>query len=351
MLDELERVRAYRDEVPEPDDSVVAAARAQLLATIAQAPQPAQRDRHARAGRRAGRLHVQRWRLPFAATRRRRLTLATALATVAAAIAVAVGVGTVTTPPSALAQQMEQLAQVAARQAWTGVPKAGQYMYTASEGTADEGDNGTGSCVIQLTFRREAWIANDGSGATYDSYWGGHFTSAADRASCQASGAHASDFNGRDGGQRYGRGGLAPSLVQTSVSGWRSLSTDPARLLKQIHRLDGGPNTSEELFMNLGDMLRETSAPPAIRAALYRAAALIPGVQLLGPRTDPVHRTGLAVGYYEHGKLWGELIFGQRDAKLLAEEYYTPRGELTDWTAYLQSKVVSKLPHYPLSKY
>ncbi len=34
MLEELERVRAYRADVPEPDETTVAAARAELMQTI-----------------------------------------------------------------------------------------------------------------------------------------------------------------------------------------------------------------------------------------------------------------------------------------------------------------------------
>jgi len=98
-------------------------------------------------------------------------------------------------------------------------------------------------------------------------------------------------------------------------------------------------------------MLRESDAPPAIRAALYRAVALIPHVQLLGMRTDPAGQTGLAVDFpYPSGKPQSVLIFDQRTVKLLGEEDYGSDGALTYWTAYLRSKIVSKLPHYLLSR-
>ncbi len=51
MLEELERVRAYRADVPEPDEATVAAARAELMEAIGQEPRrasPAPRSRAAR---------------------------------------------------------------------------------------------------------------------------------------------------------------------------------------------------------------------------------------------------------------------------------------------------------------
>jgi hypothetical protein len=88
--------------------------------------------------------------------------------------------------------------------------------------------------------------------------------------------------------------GGSASYFPTAVSGWKSLSTDPAPLLRQIHKLDGGLNTSAEEFVNVGDALRETPIPPATRAALCRAVALIPGVHLMGPQTGPTGQPGWA---------------------------------------------------------
>ena len=48
--------------------------------------------------------------------------------------------------------------------------------------------------------------------------------------------------------------------------------------------------------------MRESDVPPAIRAALYQATALIPGVKLLGPQTDQTGQTGLGVAFYANGQ-------------------------------------------------
>jgi hypothetical protein len=60
-----------------------------------------------------------------------------------------------------------------------------------------------------------------------------------------------------------------------------ALSTDPRKLFVQMRRADGGPRSAGEDFVHVGDFLLETDARPALRAALYRAAAPIPGVQPL----------------------------------------------------------------------
>jgi len=116
----------------------------------------------------------------------------------------------------------------------------------------------------------------------------------------------------------------------------------------QLRKLDGGPRNAGEDFTHIGDFMRESDTPPAIRAALYEAAALIPGVKLLGPQEDPTDRTGLAVSFpYANGQTHRELIFDQQSGALLAEEAYGPEGKLSDWTTYMPSKIVSSHPTLP----
>ena len=49
--------------------------------------------------------------------------------------------------------------------------------------------------------------------------------------------------------------------------------------------------------MQVGDLLRETSASPELRAALFKVAAGIPGVKLLGTVTDSDGRSGTAIAF------------------------------------------------------
>lgn len=345
MLDqlerELERLRAYRSDVPEPDAATVAAARLELMEAVGREPRPAtaRGERGPRASR-SLRSRAQLRRLQ----RRRRFALAGGLATVGVAVAGVLGLTTAATPVSALAAQMNQLAKVAASQDWTGIPGPGQYLYTESEGLTEADTGAAGKeCVIQLVDHRQIWRATDGSGALHESTSDGHFTSAADASVCASMHVTASSED-VSGGNRYPAGGLS-----FLTNDWKSFSTDPATLLKQVHQRDGGPDTPAEWFVNVGDFMRETDVPPAIRAALYKAAALIPGVQLLGAQTDPTGQTGLGVGYDSSSGYRSELIFDQQSGRLLAEEYFDPSGKLTEWTAYTAQRIVDALPNYPMS--
>jgi hypothetical protein len=73
----------------------------------------------------------------------------------------------------------------------------------------------------------------------------------------------------------------------------QSLPTDPRTLLNLIYAFDGPGAATQELgkdgeaFSLIGNLIRETIMPPATAAALYRAAALIPGVTFIGHVAGP----------------------------------------------------------------
>lgn len=361
MLDELERVRAYRADVPEPDAATVSAARMALLeATRREAAMP--ESGRSRAGQPffasllrhdvAEAHKIARGRETTATRsrerlgrlqRRRRFALAGALATVGVGIAGALGLTTAATPVSALAAQMDQLAKVAASQDWTGIPGPGQYLYTESQGL-DETDtmNNGQECAVQFVDHRQSWIATDGAGAIDEGGSDGRFTSSSDAAACSAMKVTPTSVD-RSGGTRFPAGGLS-----FPTDDWRSLSTDPETLLKQVHQRDGGPDTPAEWFTNVADFMRESDVPPAIRAALYQATALIPGVKLLGQQTDQTGQTGLGVAFEVNGQPTHELIFDQQSGRLLAEDYFGATGRLTDWSSYTDQKIVDSVPNYPL---
>jgi hypothetical protein len=75
------------------------------------------------------------------------------------------------------------------------------------------------------------------------------------------------------------------------------LPTDPAALDEQLRDgIDGAGNGDDsEMFVIVGDLLRESPAPPALRKALWEVAARIPGVKLEGATTDGEGRAGVAV--------------------------------------------------------
>ena len=109
----------------------------------------------------------------------------------------------------------------------------------------------------------------------------------------------------------------AGGLYFVDLSG---LPTDPDALLQVIEdrTIVGGPPGDAETFTLIGDLLRETYASPALRAALYEVAASLPGVELIGDVRDASGRPGVAVAY-PHDGTRNELIFDPETAVMLGE--------------------------------
>jgi hypothetical protein len=192
---------------------------------------------------------------------------------------------------------------------------------------------------------RQIWIGTDGSGLLRETYGPQRFASAADRAICL----------GADPKMKLRSGGTSDDWfaaqclsLKPANFDWSSLSSDPRVLLQQMRQLDGGPATPGEDFVHIGDFLRETDAPPAVRATLYRAAALIPGIQLLGTVRDHNGRPGLGIAYPSQGPYpskgaSSELIFDPKTGELSGEQGTGP----SYWAVYLRQQVVNSLPGKP----
>jgi hypothetical protein len=80
-----------------------------------------------------------------------------------------------------------------------------------------------------------------------------------------------------------------------------SLPTDPRSLLKMIYAspktVDLENDRDQQVFAIIGRLVEETVAPPKIAAALYRAAAMIPGVSVQPDAVDAVGRHGVAISH------------------------------------------------------
>src|SRR5262249_23267031 len=114
----------------------------------------------------------------------------------------------------------------------------------------------------------------------------------------------------------------------------QTLPTNPHTLLALIYRVERGhgPGPNQEAFVTIGDLLRDTIAPPKVAAPLYRAAALIPGVPLISHATDAIGRPGVAVGRVGPGVDGGvrdELIFSRATWQLLGERTVIARTRVT----------------------
>jgi hypothetical protein len=98
----------------------------------------------------------------------------------------------------------------------------------------------------------------------------------------------------------------------------------------------GGVSAVQEEFVEIGDLLRESPASPALRKALYEVAAGIPGVRLVGNLKDALGRTG--VGVERNGE--ETLLIDPATGQLLAE--LDPGG--TGGTTYLTQGPASTAP-------
>ena len=147
-------------------------------------------------------------------------------------------------------------------------------------------------------------------------------------------------------------GGLIP-LTGPSLFGegltWDqlyALPTDPAKLGAVLSNRvkgygpdpnpTGGVSAVQEEFVEIGDLLRESPASPALRKALYEVAAGIPGVRLVGNLKDALGRTG--VGVARDGE--DTLLIDPASGQLLAELNLNGKGG----TTYLTQGPASTAP-------
>jgi hypothetical protein len=252
--------------------------------------------------------------------RRTAITIAAAGLTIAIAIPIALpGGGTVGAEPAAAAL-LHRVALRAAQQPPEPVPGPGQYLYTRSENTPNllyvVGDG--------TTFRftapniRESWLGVDGSGRILNTPGTVTFPTDRDRLAWIEAGSPDLRWVVEDDDEfdHLGPGEL------TSPDRYADLPSDPEELLELIEsrELVGGPSGDWETFSIIGDLLREASPPPMVRAALYQVAAELPGVELVGRVVDGAGRRGVAVAYTNPSSdapSRMELIFDPTTAELL----------------------------------
>lgn len=133
----------------------------------------------------------------------------------------------------------------------------------------------------------------------------------------------------------------------------QSLPNDPHALLALINRVERGHGNgpAQEAFTTIGDLLRSTIAPPRVSAALYRAAALIPGVTLVPGATDAIGRHGVAVALTGPGGKGGvrdELIFSKATLQLIGERTVVARtGQSTSASAIIARGFADRLGQVP----
>src|SRR5262249_13091032 len=116
----------------------------------------------------------------------------------------------------------------------------------------------------------------------------------------------------------------------------QSLPADPRTLLDFIYDKTKDEGQAQghdgEAFITIGDLMREWIVPPKTAAALFRAAALIPGVQLVPHAVNAVGRPGIAVSFRAQEWIFDPATYqfiGERDTEggetAILEQAFVPR--------------------------
>ncbi|MGA8114130.1 MAG: CU044_5270 family protein [Actinocatenispora sp.] len=204
-----------------------------------------------------------------------------------------------------------------------------QFVYVDSKVAFARTNGDTGETTMDTPHRRQIWLAADGSqpGFLKESKTG-----------------RSLDPNPN------------PTLNNPTYKYLITLPTDPDALLRKIYAdtKDTGSSPDDEAFVTIGDLLHETLVPPNLAAALYRAAAKIPGVTVVKDAADAVGRHGVAVSWTtEHGGR-DQWIFDRKSLRYLGERDLAGTGvrgvkpgTVTGTTAVLHRGVVDKVRQLP----
>jgi hypothetical protein len=276
--------------------------------------------------------------------RRRRRFLS--LAAAAAAVVVGLLVLQVLLPPGSggprlsAAEEIRHLGHLSVAQASIQLG-ANEYIYRhylehSRQSPSDEVDYN-----LAETANVESWFANDGSGVRETTLRDVEFESSIDHQNWVNAGSPALPEVGLPKHERFAPGELAFFAVET-------LPTDPAQLRSALQNddvIDTGEGDAN-LLGSIGILLSQENLSPELRQALFEVAASIPSVSVQYGVKDYAGRLAVSV-MASDGLVHTILFFDQSDAQLLSTSVASPpadgRPAFTEWTAYLESVIVSRI--------
>ena len=261
--------------------------------------------------------------------------------------------------PSPAAAALNHLSRVASKMPRTETPGPGQYQYTKSVAvnSIEYVDLLKYPFTVNYDEQRQDWLGMDGSGRFVETWSNPTFPTTHDRSNWLSSGSPSLT-------QATVVEAISPGTKTTAPIDLWTLPTNAAELARMVssRSIEGGPPGALEDFTQVGDLLRETIAPPALRVALFKVASNISGVLLIGPTTDHLGRRGigLAIAQTPSDPAQGsagllEFIFDPTTSALLSEQTLagSQPAELsangtalltgfvvTSWTSYETSSVV-----------
>ena len=287
---------------------------------------------------------------PRATVRRPRTVVAIAVGALTAVLLTALVLFEIVGQSTPATAVLLRLSNVAATLPRIGAPVPGQFQYTnsLSSDSVEYAQLLNHPYLVNYVSQRQIWVGPDGSGRLLQTWSDPTFPTAHDHVNWVLSGSRSLARLTTD--QTFG----AKKLADGPTNLW-ALPTNPTKLAALIARrtIEGGLEGPSEDFVQVGDLLRETDAPPALRAALFRVATKIPGVELLGPTKDHLGRTGIGLAYSAASSDPSRgseeryvLIFNPTTSALLCEQTVaidpsTGASTVTTWTSYVATAVVN----------
>ncbi|MFJ8883784.1 CU044_5270 family protein [Streptomyces sp. NPDC102402] len=261
----------------------------------------------------------------------------------------ATGTGSRTTPQDGAAVLLDRIASVAGKS--DEQPVTGdQFVYVKTLQAGNEGRFG-GPAKLGKSHRREVWMAQKAGPVI-------------DVGLIHEEGSYVPITVGVPDGETPV--GYPAGLDRPTYAWLASLPTDPdvllRRLTTEITRDQDARDTpaedrdqDQDAFDTIGELLRETVMPPRTAAALYKAAARIPGVTVDPDAVDAAGRHGIGVARDDTRVGWRTAwVFDPTTLEYLGERTYLIRdttmgrkGTLLSKSAVLERGVVDALRERP----
>jgi hypothetical protein len=130
------------------------------------------------------------------------------------------------------------------------------------------------------------------------------------------------------------------------------LPTDPDTMRDWLYKVSARqvdeerPDKDYAAFVLVGDLIRESLMPPQVSVALYRAAAKIPGVEVVRNVKDSAGREGVTVSRASRDER-EQLIFDPKTFTFLGERELGAKGQVRGVSAILERTVVDKAGERP----
>lgn len=332
-MDEMTVLEDFRSQVPRPGSDDLRAEEARLMAAVAgPTPRPKPARRRLVIGLAAG----------------------MAAASVTAAITSVPGNRSSNEPPRIMPAAASEVLTKAA--AGTGSspelhPKAGQYLVYESQtmDPVESNSNGRHARYLARTVRK-VWMPIEGDATKGfiqsrslppKAYPGWPIPPEAHTTGSATGPQKLADFDNK------------AEFLRNDYAYVSHLPTTPQKMYEHLYtRLGRDAQADNQAWQRVGGLLTETYLPAAQRAALYRAAAAIPGVTTVPKATDAAGREGIAAAKVIGG-IREEYIFDRRTYQYLGQrsivtdptQAQAPTGTTLTSTAQLKISLTTQPPH------